>query len=93
MHRLIRSVLFSGLILAPGAASLRATNPIITDVLTADPAAMVHDGTVYLYTSHDEAPDKTSRYVMKNWLCFSSTDMANWIRSIHVTTEGVGAAK
>jgi beta-xylosidase len=62
--------------LLPG--RLFAGNPIITDILTADPAAMVHNGTVYLYTGHDEAPDKTNRYVMKNWLCFSSTDMVNW---------------
>ena len=56
----------------------RGDNPIITDVFTADPAAMVHDGTVYLYAGHDEAePDKPG-YVMKEWLCFSSTDMVNW---------------
>jgi beta-xylosidase len=78
MHRLIRPVFFSGLILVAGGASMRAANPIITDLLTADPAAMVYDGTVYLYTGHDEAPDRTSRYVMKDWLCFSSTDMVNW---------------
>lgn len=78
MHRSIRSVVLASLICASGALALRATNPIITDVLTADPAAMVHGGTVYLYTGHDEAPDKTNRYVMKNWLCFSSTDMVNW---------------
>lgn len=54
-----------------------ATNPIITDVFTADPAAIVHGDTVYLYTGHDEAnPDQ--RYTMKDWLCFSSTDMKSW---------------
>lgn len=58
--------------------SLEAGNPIITEVFTADPAALVHDGTVYLYTGHDEAePDKPG-YVMKEWLCFSSTDMVDW---------------
>ena len=57
---------------------LRAANPIITDVLTADPAAMVSKGTVYIYTGHDEAPDRTVGYRMNNWLCFSSTDMAHW---------------
>jgi beta-xylosidase len=64
------------------AARLPAANPIITDVHTADPAAMVHGDTVYLYTGHDEAPPNQNRYVMKNWLCFSSTDMVNW------TTQG-----
>lgn len=55
-----------------------AANPIFTDVLTADPAAMVHDGTVYLYTGHDEAKDNTVFYDMHDWLVFTSTDMVNW---------------
>ena len=29
-------------------------NPLITDKFTADPAPMVHDGTLYLYVGHDE---------------------------------------
>ncbi len=55
-----------------------AMNPIISNVFTADPAAMVYNGTVYLYTGHDEAALGGSSYVMNNWLCFSSTDMVNW---------------
>jgi beta-xylosidase len=53
-------------------------NPIIKDKYTADPAALVHKGTVYLYTGHDEAPAKQERYIMHEWLCFSSTDMVHW---------------
>ncbi|TGE08859.1 glycoside hydrolase family 43 protein [Hymenobacter fodinae] len=53
-------------------------NPIIKDKYTADPAAMVYKGTVYLYTGHDEAPARQERYVMNDWLCYSSTDMVNW---------------
>lgn len=53
-------------------------NPIIRHKFTADPAAMVHNGTVYLYTGHDEAPRGQARYVMNDWLLFSSTDMVNW---------------
>ena len=34
--------------------ALNAQNPIIQTYFTADPAPMVHNGTVYLYTSHDE---------------------------------------
>lgn len=56
----------------------RAVNPAIVDPLTADPAALVHDGTVYLYTGHDEAAEKHHGYIMNKWLCFSSTDMVNW---------------
>jgi beta-xylosidase len=57
---------------------LRAANPAITGVFTADPAALVYNGTVYLYTGHDQPPEKQQRYVMKEWLCFSSTDMVHW---------------
>jgi beta-xylosidase len=63
---------------AVGSTALPAANPIITDLLTADPAAMVYDGTVYLYTGNDEATEKATFYDMKRWLCFSSTDMVNW---------------
>ena len=55
-----------------------ADNPVITHKYTADPAALVYDGTVYLYTGHDEAPKNHHTYRMKEWLCFSSTDMVNW---------------
>lgn len=64
--------------LASAATTVPAANPIITDVLTADPAAMVHDGTVYLYTGHDEAKDNKGFYEMHKWLLFTSTDMVNW---------------
>lgn len=53
-------------------------NPIITHKYTADPAALVHDGKVYLYTGHDEAPARKEGYEMNEWLCFSTTDMVNW---------------
>ncbi|MBD0286150.1 MAG: glycoside hydrolase family 43 protein [Bacteroidota bacterium] len=53
-------------------------NPIIRHKFTADPAALVHNGTVYLYTGHDEAPERRNGYVMHEWLCFTSTDMVHW---------------
>ncbi|HVG40712.1 MAG TPA: glycoside hydrolase family 43 protein, partial [Chitinophagaceae bacterium] len=53
-------------------------NPIIRHKYTADPAALVHNGTVYLYTGHDEPPPRQEGYVMNEWLCFSSTDMVTW---------------
>ncbi len=53
-------------------------NPIIRHKFTADPAALVYDGKVYLYTGHDEAPPRQARYVMHDWTCFSSSDMVNW---------------
>jgi beta-xylosidase len=59
-------------------ASLHAANPIITNVCTADPAALVYQDKVYLYTGHDEARDNDHGYHMNNWLCFSSTNMVGW---------------
>ena len=52
------------------------TNPIITEVYTADPAPLVVGNTVYLYTGHDEP--NSSFYTMNNWRCYSSQDMTNW---------------
>jgi arabinoxylan arabinofuranohydrolase len=31
-----------------------ADNPIVQTLYTADPAPMVHEGTLYVYTTHDE---------------------------------------
>ncbi len=53
-------------------------NPIVTDAYTSDPAVLVHDGTMFLYTGHDEAPAGVEEYVMRDWLCFSSTDLLTW---------------
>jgi beta-xylosidase len=53
-------------------------NPIIRHKFTADPAAMVYNGKVYLYTGHDEAPPGRNGYEMHEWLCFSTTDMKTW---------------
>ena len=53
-------------------------NPLVTDAYTSDPAVLVHDGTAYLYTGHDEAPPGEHRYVMRDWLCYSSTDLISW---------------
>ena len=55
-------------------------NPVITDVYTADPAALVVGDTVFLYTGHDEAKPPHEGYVMHEWLCFSSTDMIHWTK-------------
>ncbi len=53
-----------------------AQNPIFTQRYTADPSALVYNGTVYLYTSHDL--DGQSSYLMNDVTCISSTDMKNW---------------
>jgi len=53
-----------------------ADNPIIQTKYTADPAPMVYNDTVFLYTSHDE--ENADVFLMKNWLLYTSTDMVNW---------------
>ncbi|MEU4729751.1 family 43 glycosylhydrolase [Streptomyces sp. NPDC023588] len=55
----------------------RADNPIVQHVYTADPAPLVHNGRVYLYTGHDE-DGSTSSFVMNDWRVWSSADMVNW---------------
>lgn len=57
---------------------LQAQNPIIQTNYTADPAPMVHNNTVYLYTSHDEDETVNNFFTMNDWMCYSSTDMVNW---------------
>ena len=53
-------------------------NPLIKYKFTADPAAMVHNGKVYLYAGHDQCPAPKERYEMNEWLVFSSSDMKTW---------------
>lgn len=57
-------------------APAQADNPIVQHLYTADPAPLVHDGRVYLYTGHDE--DGSTYFTMRDWRVFSSTDMVNW---------------
>ncbi|MER7165689.1 family 43 glycosylhydrolase [Micromonospora sp. NPDC000207] len=61
--------------LLPGSPA-RADNPIVQHIYTADPAPLVHDGRVYLYTGRDE--DGSTYFTMREWRVFSSTDMVNW---------------
>ena len=55
---------------------LAAQNPIVQTMYTADPAPMVYDGKLFLYTSHDE--DASTWFVMNEWKLYSTTDMVNW---------------
>jgi arabinoxylan arabinofuranohydrolase len=67
--------LTSVLVLVPVTAA-RADNPIVQTIYTADPAALVHNGRVYLYTGHDE--DGSTYFTMREWRVWSSSDMVNW---------------
>jgi arabinoxylan arabinofuranohydrolase len=68
--------IFYIMVLILSATSLFADNPIIQTKYTADPAPMVWDDTLYLYTTHDE--DNATGFTMYDWLLYSTTDMVNW---------------
>jgi beta-xylosidase len=70
------SMIASNVMLAQGQS--KSGNPIITEKFTADPAALVYKDSVYLYAGHDEAPGNETRYVMNEWLVYSSADMLHW---------------
>lgn len=56
---------------------INAQNPFVQTWFTSDPAPMVHDGTMYVYTGHDE--DNADFFWMQEWRVYSSKDMVNWI--------------
>ena len=59
-------------------------NPLVRTCYTADPAPVVFDGRLYLYTGHDECFEDSVGYEglygfnITNWLCFSTDDMQTW---------------
>ena len=53
-----------------------ADNPVVQTSFTADPAPVVFNNTVYLYTSHDE--NDANGFHMLDWKCYTTTDMVNW---------------
>ena len=55
---------------------VKAQNPIIQTAYTADPAPMVYNDKVYLYTSHDE--DGSTWFTMNDWKLYTTVDMVNW---------------
>jgi arabinoxylan arabinofuranohydrolase len=63
-------------LLAPSPVTASADNPIVQHIYTADPAPLVYNGRVYLYTGHDE--DGSTNFTMREWRVWSSADMVNW---------------
>ncbi len=80
MKTLLKTLLSTGI--AAGclalSASANAKNPIVDTVFTADPAAIVHQDTVFLYTGHDEQEPSKVGFNLNEWLLFSTKDMVNW---------------
>ena len=53
-----------------------ANMPLVQTRFTADPAPVVIDGKVYLYTTHDN--DGARGFQMFDWLLYVSDDLVNW---------------
>ena len=77
MKRLIALLIF----LSVGLHSFRvaADNPIFWQRYTADPSALVWEGRLYLFCSHDTyTVEGGYNYYMNDVTCISTTDMKNW---------------
>ena len=70
MKKLLTAVLLTA------ALSAQAQNPFVQTWCTSDPAPMVHDGRMYVYTGHDE--DGADFFWMQEWRVYSTGDMVNW---------------
>ncbi|WEF33927.1 glycoside hydrolase family 43 protein [Pseudoduganella chitinolytica] len=55
-----------------------AANPLFPNIYTADPAALVDNGRVYLYVGKDDAAADAKDYLMKEWRVYSTCDMKTW---------------
>ncbi|KAK4141911.1 glycosyl hydrolase [Dichotomopilus funicola] len=66
----------AGLLLGSHLPSALADNPIIQTLYTTDPAPVVYNDTLWLFTGHDETG--ASNYDMRDWRLYSTTDMVNW---------------
>lgn len=53
-------------------------NPIFSDRFTADPACTVVGDRIYAYVGEDKA-GIGGWFYMPHWVCYSSTDMINWV--------------
>lgn len=72
MKKILAAIVFSTLTVMTAGA----VNPIVQTCYTTDPAPMVHNDTLYVYTGHDE--NNADFFWMQEWRVYSTTDMANW---------------
>ena len=71
MKKLTSTIIFCASCLMAG-----AQNPFVQTWCTADPAPLVYNGTMYVYTGHDE--DNADFFWMQEWRVYSTQDMVNW---------------
>ncbi|MEZ5069925.1 MAG: family 43 glycosylhydrolase [Bacteroidales bacterium] len=72
----MKRILLLPVLLILAVPAVRAQNPFITHMYTADPSGRVFDGTLYVYPSHDQ--DTATTFSMVDWHVFSTTDMKHW---------------
>ena len=60
----------------PLSNGVKALNPLIKYIYTADASAIVENDRVYVFTSHDK--NNAKDYTMDDVACISSADMRNW---------------
>ncbi len=75
-RRIVSALAFAAV--AMRASASVADNPIVQTSYTADPAPMLYDGRLYLYTSHDEDVTVNNFFTMNDWRLYSTVDMVNW---------------
>lgn len=66
----------------PPKAGTSKSNPLFTDVYTADPGVMVDNCTFYIQAGHDQG---TRGFDLREWHLLKSTDMVTWTRSTPMT--------
>ncbi|QDH81066.1 family 43 glycosylhydrolase [Echinicola soli] len=76
MKFLFRIITIFVLISGTGIMQTKAQNPIVQTSYTADPAPMVYQDKLYLYTSHDE--NGSTWFTMNDWKLYTTEDMINW---------------
>lgn len=74
-NKFFKNMMFSVFVCCTSVASAQ-NMPLVQTKYTADPAPMVYQDTVFLYTTHDE--DTANGFEMYDWLLYTSTDMVNW---------------
>lgn len=74
MHPFVTLLGLSAFLTCPPLVS--ANYITLSDRYTADPAPFVHDGRLYIFTSHDL--DTQEAWLMTDYSCMSSDDLQNW---------------
>lgn len=76
--KLIGAVVFTLALMSCNQETPYSGNPVFKSPFTADPSALVHNDTLYIFTGSDEQAENVDGFLMSRWYVFSTTDMVNW---------------